>query len=58
MNKIVNLRQIRKQRARDENRAKADANAVKFGEAKAPRDVRKANQTRETRAHDAHKRDD
>lgn len=58
MSRIINLRQMRKQKARDENRAQADANAAKFGEAKAPRVTRKANQDRDARILDAHKRDD
>lgn len=58
MSKIVNLRQIRKQRMRDENRAKADANAVKFGETTAVRKLREADRAREARTHEAHKRDD
>lgn len=35
--KIVNLRQVRKDKARTENRAKADTNAAKFGRTKSER---------------------
>lgn len=58
MTRIVNLRQARKQRARDEKRAQGDANAAKFGEASAQRAAREAEAARAARAHDAHKRDD
>lgn len=58
MTKIVNLRQARKQRGRDEKRAEGNANAAKFGEAKPLRDARKAEAERATRAHDGHQRDD
>ncbi len=34
MAKVVNLSRVRKSRARDEKRAQADANAVKFGRSK------------------------
>lgn len=58
MTGIVNLRQVRKQRARDQRRASGDANAAKFGEAKSLKAARKAEAVRTERAHDAHKRDD
>lgn len=58
MENVVNLRQIRKTRARAEKRARGDANAAKFGEAKPLRDARRAEQQRADHAHDAHQRDD
>ncbi len=58
MTKVINLRQARKQRDRDDKRVAGDLNAAKFGEAKPLRDLRKAEADRADRAHDAHKRDD
>ena len=58
MTKVINLRQARKQRDRDDKRAAADANAAKFGEAKPVRQQRKAEAQRAERTHEAHKRDD
>lgn len=58
MSSIVNLRQVRKQRARQEKRAEGDANAARYGEAKPLREARKAEAERAERAHDAHRRDD
>jgi len=58
MTTIINLRQARKQRGRIDKRAKGDANAAKFGEAKNQRQAREAEAKRNDRAHDAHKRDD
>ena len=42
MSKVTNLNQFRKAKARDDKRAKADENAVKFGRTKAQRDLEKA----------------
>lgn len=58
MTKPVNLRQFRKQRARDEARAKGDANAARFGEPRPLREAREAEAERAERAHEAHRRDD
>lgn len=58
MNKPVNLRQHRKQHARQEKRAQGDANAAKFGETKHQRKARDSEAQRVTRLHEAHKRDD
>lgn len=58
MTKIVNLRQARKQRERDASRAKGDAMAAKFGEARPQREAREAEARRADQAHDAHRRDD
>lgn len=58
MSTVINLRQARKTRTRAEKRAKGDANAVKFGEAKPLRDAREAEQARSDHLHEAHRRDD
>ena len=58
MTKIVNLRQTRKQRARDAKRAAGDANAARFGEAKPVQEARQAEADRAGRVLDAHRRDD
>lgn len=46
MAEIVNLRQKRKQRRRDEANAAAAANRAKFGQPKAQREVEKAEAAR------------
>ncbi len=58
MTRIVNLRQARKQRARDDKRAKGDLNAVRFGETRAEKRAREAEARRAENALKAHKRDD
>ncbi|WP_299785347.1 DUF4169 family protein [uncultured Marivita sp.] len=42
MSNVSNLNQFRKAKTRDDKRAEADANAVKFGRTKAQRDLEKA----------------
>ena len=42
MSNVTNLNQFRKARARDEKRAKADENAVKFGRTKVQKGLDKA----------------
>lgn len=42
MSNVTNLNQFRKAKAREDKRAKADANAVKFGRTKAQKDLEKA----------------
>ena len=42
MSNVTNLNQFRKAKARDEKRAKADENAVKFGRTKAQKDLERA----------------
>ncbi|WP_341212323.1 DUF4169 family protein [uncultured Limimaricola sp.] len=56
--KPVNLNQFRKRKARAEDKARADANAVKFGRSKAEktRDAAEADIT--ARRLDGHQRDD
>ncbi|MDB6177823.1 DUF4169 family protein [Paracoccus sp. Z330] len=58
MTKIVNLRQARKQRDRMDRRKLGDRNAMKFGEAKPQRELRKALTERAETNLDAHRRDD
>ncbi|WP_375172877.1 DUF4169 family protein [Pseudooceanicola sp.] len=55
--KIVNLNRFRKDRARAEKRAAADANAAKFGRTKAERRLTEAERKKAERALDGHKRD-
>ncbi len=57
MTKIINLRQVRKQQDRSRKRAKGDANAAKFGEAKPLRDARRAEAQRAGHVLDAHRLD-
>ncbi|WP_298494238.1 DUF4169 family protein [uncultured Maritimibacter sp.] len=56
MAKITNLNQFRKAKARVEDRARADENAVKFGRTKAQKAVEEAARTRARRILDAHER--
>lgn len=42
MSKIINLNQFRKATARQDKRAKADENAVKFGRTKAQKELENA----------------
>lgn len=57
MEKIVNLRQARKQAARKAARLAADANAAKFGRTKAERDLQQARAEKAGKALDAHRRE-
>jgi len=54
----INLNRFRKDRARAEERRKADANSVLHGRTKAQRTLEKAAQDKANRELDAHKRDD
>ncbi len=54
--KPVNLNQFRKTKARAEKKARADANAVKFGRSKAEKDAVRKEQTTLAIYIDAHKR--
>ncbi len=56
--KPVNLRRARKQKAREEARAEADANAARHGEAKPVRSLREARGELEVRRLESHRRDD
>ncbi len=57
MSKIINLRQKRKQLARNEKRQQADQNASLHGISKAQKDLGKAQGLKAARALDGHKRD-
>ncbi len=56
--KPVNLRRARKQKAREEARAEADANAARHGQTKAERTLRAARENLEARRLDGHRRED
>ncbi len=58
MARVVNLNTIRKQKARAEKRARADANAVKFGRSKAETQLDKARADKARRGLDQHRRED
>lgn len=53
MAEIINLRMARKARARDVAAKQADENRVKFGQTKAEKQTRKAEEARAKRALDA-----
>ncbi|MFC0202396.1 DUF4169 family protein [Paracoccus rhizosphaerae] len=55
MTSIINLRQARKSRARDEKRARGNMNSAIHGEPKPLRDARKAEEDRARRVLDAHR---
>ncbi|MHA1528557.1 MAG: DUF4169 family protein [Alphaproteobacteria bacterium] len=56
--KPVNLRRARKQKAREEARAEADASAARHGEAKPVRTLREAREALEARRLEGHRRED
>jgi len=56
--KVINLRRVRKQRARAGARAEADANAARHGEAKPVRSLREAQTELDSRRLEGHRRDD
>lgn len=58
MSKVINLKQVRKQHERADKRAAGDVNAAKFGETKAAKDARKAEEIRAARVLDGHRGDD
>lgn len=58
MSKIVNLRQVRKRKARDDARKAGDANAAAHGRSKAERAETDARRELEERRLDGAKRDD
>ncbi len=53
----VNLNRFRKQKARDQKRAEADANAVKFGRTGAEKSAERAAAEKARRDLDGHRRD-
>jgi len=57
MAEIINLRQARKNKARAEKEARADANRIAFGRTKAEKNLTKAERDLEKSRLDAHKRD-
>ncbi|NVK12716.1 MAG: DUF4169 family protein [Rhodobacteraceae bacterium] len=58
MGKPVNLNRYRKEKARAEDKARADRNAVTFGRTKAEKDLDKARNAQDARRLDDHKRDE
>jgi hypothetical protein len=54
----VNLNRFRKQKARAENKARADENAVKFGRTKAEKRQERALAEKAEKTLDAHRRED
>ena len=54
MSEPVNLNKVRKARAREEARAKADENAVRYGRSKAEKELDKARQDKARRDPDGH----
>ncbi|MGR3453987.1 DUF4169 family protein [Pseudooceanicola sp.] len=58
MEQPVNLNRFRKDRARAEKKARADANAAKFGRTKGQKAAEKAEADKARRALDGHRRPD
>ncbi|MCZ0813969.1 MAG: DUF4169 family protein [Pseudomonadota bacterium] len=58
MSKVINLNQVRKQKARTAKRAKADQNAARHGRKKADRALDAAQSDKALQDHEAHKRDE
>lgn len=56
--KPVNLNRVRKDRARADRKAKADANAAKFGRSKAGRELDRARNEKADKTLDQHRIDD
>ena len=54
---IINLKQVRKQRARDEKEAQAAENRARFGRSKGERTLEDDARARATRALDEHRRE-
>jgi hypothetical protein len=55
---IINLKNVRKRKARTEREATAEANRQKFGRSKSERAAQDAKQTLDERRLDGHRRDD
>jgi hypothetical protein len=55
---IVNLRAVRKRKAREAEQVHAAENRIKFGRTKAEKQLEKAEAERESKNIDAHKRED
>ncbi len=58
MTRVTNLNRFRKEKARAEKRARAEANAARFGRSKAQKELDKARAERSARLLDAHRRED
>ncbi|WP_298835722.1 DUF4169 family protein [uncultured Roseobacter sp.] len=58
MSKPVNLNRFRKDRARQERRAQADENAVRFGRSKAEKELEQSRRAQSERRIDGHRRDE
>ena len=58
MTDIVNLKRVRKAKARSEAEAKAEANRIAHGRTKTEKKLTKAEQEAAARKLDGHKRDD
>ena len=58
MAEIINLRNIRKRKARAEQEAAAQSNRQKFGRSKSERTLEEAKQALDARRLDEHKRED
>jgi hypothetical protein len=58
MAEIVNLRNVRKRKARAEREVAAEANRLKFGRSKAERTLQEAEDALNVRRLDEHKRED
>lgn len=58
MAEVVNLRQFRKQRKREERALRSEENRALFGQAASVRKLRKADDERQARLHEAHRLDE
>ena len=57
MSTVTNLNKFRKQKARQDKRAQAAENTVKFGRSRAEKDAEKARADKASRDLDGHKRE-
>ena len=57
MSTPVNLNKVRKDRARADEKARADENSVKFGQTKAQKEAARMLKDKSVRTLDAHKRE-
>ncbi len=57
MARLTNLNRFRKQKARAEKRARADANAARYGRSKAEKALEEARAEKAARLLDAHRRE-
>ena len=57
MSDIVNLNQFKKKKARQDEKRRADENAVKFGRTKAEKELEKARAAQARKALDAHRKE-